>query len=556
MPGCLPSSRRRCRCAARGRCDGRPAQRTRRRRHSGERQAAHRAAQGQRVRRDDRDHRRGRSRRGEHRRVRARAARPPAPRHRRAARRASAPCVSASSPPRGRRGECERDEARRRGGTRGRLRRVRQQADQHANADPHAGQPARPPEGVMSAPILVIEDNPITSKQMRYTLEAGHHEVVVAADCASGLASVRERRPVLILLDLLLPDGDGFELLGQLRALPNASDVPILALSGILSPHDEARLSKVGFDDRVSKPIDPSRLLQVVKAYLPPAEAPSARAAPTAGGTRTLVLADDDAVQRKLVALRLQRAGFQVTTAADGQEAFERARSVKPYAIVSDVLMPRLDGFGLCIAVRNDPVLAQTPVLLISNSYLDTEDRTLARRAGADELLVRTPELNDVIAALHSDLASTRGAQAGPPSLDPRLEHDHLCRALNQLERQVAQQAGLAQRCSLLSAELSVLSGISEAVATEHDIEGALHQILATCLDAGGVALGVLYLVDPDGMRGIPFGALERCAGDDIAAFFGHRELLDSAIASQTLICVPSRPAPEDRHRTLLERTT
>ena len=408
----------------------------------------------------------------------------------------------------------------------------------------------------MSAPILVIEDNPITSKQMRYTLEAGHHEVVVAADCASGLASVRERRPVLILLDLLLPDGDGFELLGQLRALPNASDVPILALSGILSPHDEARLSKVGFDDVVSKPIDPSRLLQVVKAYLPPAEAPSARAAPTAGGTRTLVLADDDAVQRKLVALRLQRAGFQVTTAADGQEAFERARSVKPYAIVSDVLMPRLDGFGLCIAVRNDPVLAQTPVLLISNSYLDTEDRTLARRAGADELLVRTPELNDVIAALHSDLASKRGAQAGPSSLDPRLEHDHLCRALNQLERQVAQQAGLAQRCSLLSAELSVLSGISEAVATEHDIEGALHQILATCLDAGGVALGVLYLVDPDGMRGIPFGTLERCAGDDIAAFFGHRELLDSAIASQTLICVPSRSAPEDRHRTLLERTT
>src|SRR5262249_46826119 len=191
----------------------------------------------------------------------------------------------------------------------------------------------------------------------------------------------------------------------------------------------EARLSKVGFDDVVTKPIEPARLLQIVRAYLPPADAP-ARAAPAAGGTRTLVLADDDAVQRKLAALRLQRAGFQVTTAADGQEAFDRARSVRPYAIVSDVLMPRLDGFGLCIAVRNDPVLAQTPVVLISNSYLDAEDRTLARRSGADELLVRTPELDDVIAVLHGDLASKRTANAAPPRLDPKLEHDRLRRAL------------------------------------------------------------------------------------------------------------------------------
>ena len=406
----------------------------------------------------------------------------------------------------------------------------------------------------MKAPILVVEDNPITSKHVRHTLEAERHDVHIAPDGASAVAFLRARRPVLILLDLLLPDIDGFELFGQLRALPNGADVPILAFSGILSAQDEARLSKVGFDDVVSKPVEPARLLQIVRAYLPP-DAPPARTAAMADAARTLVLADDDAVQRKLSALRLQRAGFQVTTAADGQEAFDRARTVKPYAIVSDVLMPRLDGFGLCIAVRNDPVLAQTPVLLISNSYLDTEDRNLARRSGADELLVRTPELDDVIAALHGDLGSKRVASAGPLRLDPKLEHDHLTRALNQLERQVALQAGLAQRCSQLSAELSVLSGISEAVATEHDIEGALHQILATCFDAGGLALGALYLVEPDGLRGIPFGALERCSRDDIAAFFGHRELLDRAIATQTLIGVPSKELPEARYRGLLEVT-
>jgi PAS domain S-box-containing protein len=410
----------------------------------------------------------------------------------------------------------------------------------------------------MTAMILLVEDNPITSKLVRHALEAEHYRVAVAGDGAAGLAVVRAQRPALIVLDLVLPDIDGFALFHQLRALPNASDVPILAFSGVLSAEDAARLAETGFDDVVSKPIEPARLLQIVKAYLPPAEPVAVRAAPAAGaarGVRTLVLADDDAVQRKLVALRLQRAGFQVTTAADGQEAFDRARQVKPYAIVSDVLMPRLDGFGLCIAVRNDPALAHTPVLLISNSYLDAEDKMLARRSGADELLVRTPDLHDVIAALHGDLAAKRVKTAEPVQLDQRLEHDHLCRALNQLERQVALQTGLTQRCSLLSAELSVLTGISEAVATEHDIEGALHQILATCFDAGGVPLGALYLAGPEGMRGIPFGAIERCSADELAEFFGHRDLLDAAIASQLLVCAPSEDVPEQRCRGVFERT-
>ncbi|MGH2901885.1 MAG: PAS domain-containing protein, partial [Solirubrobacteraceae bacterium] len=148
-----------------------------------------------------------------------------------------------------------------------------------------------------------------------------------------------------------------------------------------------------------------------------------------------------------------------------------------------------------------------------------------------------------------------RTAQSGPPSLDPAIEHDRLCRALKQLERQVAQQAGLTQRCSLLSAEVSVLSGISEAVAAEHDIEGALHQVLATCFDAGGVALGALYLSGPEGMRAIAFGALERCPSEELAAFFGHGELLDRAIATQTAFHIPSKLFPEDRYRALLERT-
>ncbi len=403
----------------------------------------------------------------------------------------------------------------------------------------------------MTAPILLVEDNPITCKLVRYTLETEHYEVVEARDGADARTLFRARKPGLVLLDLLLPDVEGFDLLNQLRALPDGRDVPILAFSGMLSAHDQARLAEAGFDDVVSKPIEPSRLVQIVRGYVPLAET-----MPVVNATaRTLVVADDDAVQRKMVALRLQRAGYKVIVASDGQDALDRTREHKPYAVVSDVLMPRLDGFGLCMAVRNDAQIADTPIILISNSYLDEEDKSLAARVGADDMLVRTPDLREVLARLDAT-PMPRRRRSAPLSIEPEIERERIRRMMNQLERQGALHASLTQRCSMLSAELSVLSGISVAVATQDDLEGALHQILAACFDAGGISLGMLYLSGPDGIRGVPFGHVESWHDTEIASFFGHVELLATTIRDQTLVSIPSPTHTEADHAALLGATT
>jgi CheY-like chemotaxis protein len=402
----------------------------------------------------------------------------------------------------------------------------------------------------MTATILLVEDNPITTKLVKFALENARYTVIEAADGETALRCFEQGKPQLVLLDMLLPDTDGFELFRRMRAIGSRADVPILAFSGMLSAHDEARMAETGFDDVVSKPVEPSRLLQIIRGHLPDADE---TAIVSSEPQRTLVIADDDSVQRKMVSLRLQRAGFKVVMTADGQEALDRARAVKPYAIVSDVLMPKLDGFGLCMAVRNDPVLARTPVLLISNSYLEAEDKSLASRAGADELLLRTPDLKDVIAVLKSDLPSRHRARM--PDIEPALEQERIRRMMSQLEKQVTAQAGLSQRCALLSAELSVLSGISEAVATEENIETALHTILASCFDAGGISLGTLYLGSGPSLRGVRFGAMENWSDDDIGSFFGARDLLDAAIAGQSLVQVPSEQYPVERCRDLLART-
>jgi len=113
-----------------------------------------------------------------------------------------------------------------------------------------------------------------------------------------------------------------------------------------------------------------------------------------------VVIADDDPLQRKLALRRLELAGFDVTAASDGEQALALVRAAPPDIVVSDLVMPNLDGFGLCEAIARDPALAHVPVLLITNSSLDAGVELLAKRAGARRLVVRTPDLGDVIAAI------------------------------------------------------------------------------------------------------------------------------------------------------------
>jgi CheY-like chemotaxis protein len=401
----------------------------------------------------------------------------------------------------------------------------------------------------MPRTILLVEDNPITRKMVRFALEKHGFDVLEAPDGATALRAFPTGDIALVLQDLVLPDMDGFELVEKLRALPRGSEVPILAVSGLMSKVEEARMSAVGFDDVISKPVEPSRLLKIIRAHLPAAEAAPDRF----GDDRRIVVADDEPVQRKLTAFRLSKVGFAVTEAADGAQALELARRVDPAAIVSDVLMPRLDGFGLCIAVRNDERLAQVPVVLMTNSYVEAPDRDLARRAGANDLVLRTPDLATVLRALRDSLAGNLAASSPAAEPDADLERERMRRVVKQLERQVNLNARVARRCAFLTAELSVLSGISEALAIQDDIDRALEQVLAACLDAGGISVGALYLTGVDHRRAISYGAASPWSEAELAAFFDATGMLDTA-ESQTVIPIPSAAVAGQHAGALLER--
>ncbi len=400
--------------------------------------------------------------------------------------------------------------------------------------------------------IMVVEDNPATRRMVTKALQRNGHHVLEAPDGKTARALMRSDQPRVVLQDLMLPDADGFELVGELREIAGTMDVSILAFSGFVSELDEARVSSVGFDDIIAKPISPSRLVPIIESHLPAIVAKGARF----GVGRRVVIADDDPLQLKLATYRLSRLGFEVEAVGDGKAALEAARRQLPDVLISDVMMPELDGFGLAMAIRQDPLLESLPVLLVTSSYVEVADRELARRAGANDLLHRTPELVELLAAVEVAVEKAPEPRALPLEQLPELEREHNRRVFQQLERQVMLNTGLAKRCSSLASELMVLAGISEAVLKHRDVDIALDEALAECFDAGGIDVGALYFRADDGsLRVRPIGTGHvLAAGDQLGTLFGHEALLREVVDSGRTVYMPSAEIPEPVSRDLLGR--
>ncbi len=120
----------------------------------------------------------------------------------------------------------------------------------------------------MNKRLLVVEDNPINAELLVHLLRAYGHVVETAGDATQALQALEQRRPDLILLDLQLPDIDGFELARRLKADPVTRDIPIVAVTSYAMPTDKAQALAAGCDDYVTKPINTRELPQLVARHL------------------------------------------------------------------------------------------------------------------------------------------------------------------------------------------------------------------------------------------------------------------------------------------------
>lgn len=132
-----------------------------------------------------------------------------------------------------------------------------------------------------------------------------------------------------------------------------------------------------------------------------------------------ILLVDDDPWIVRMVTAVLSKRGHRVHTASDGEEGLQKARQLHPDLIISDVLMPKLDGWTLLSMLRSDKELGQTPVLMLTALSAD-EDRMRAGRLGAVDLLPKPFRFEELDLRVASALRKRGGAQTGKPQLEPQ----------------------------------------------------------------------------------------------------------------------------------------
>lgn len=113
----------------------------------------------------------------------------------------------------------------------------------------------------------------------------------------------------------------------------------------------------------------------------------------------TILIADDDWMNRELMQAHLEHAGFHVLTANNGAKALEVARSELPNLVVLDVRMPLLDGYQVCVHLKSTPATSHIPVFLIT-ALEDEASKRKGAESGADDFVSKPFEINDILARI------------------------------------------------------------------------------------------------------------------------------------------------------------
>jgi diguanylate cyclase (GGDEF)-like protein len=214
----------------------------------------------------------------------------------------------------------------------------------------------------------------------------------------------------------------------------------------------------------------------------------------------TILVADDNRANREALASLLEAAGYQVLKAADGVEALERARAERPRLIISDVLMPRMDGYELARRLREDPV-ARTAGLIFYTAYFgERSAQDLARAHGVAQVLVKPADNDAILEAVREVLAALPGegaAGAAEAELDPNLDSDHLRVMVDQLLQKTGALEAQQRRIERLNRTLSTLSAVNALIVRAPDRQALLEEACRIAVETGGFGYAAIALREP-----------------------------------------------------------
>jgi CheY-like chemotaxis protein len=215
------------------------------------------------------------------------------------------------------------------------------------------------PDATGGATVLVIDDDADARDLMRRILSREGFDVITAESGAKGLAAARRYDPVLITLDVQMPDMDGWAVLHDLKADPELRAIPVAMLTIM---DEQKKAFALGASEYLNKPVDRNDLRQLLDRLR------------VGNPDFQVLVVDDDASTRDRLCRMLRGEDCRVREAENGRVALTCLNGGVPDLILLDLLMPEMDGFEFIAALRQCPEYEDIPVIVITSADLSEAD--------------------------------------------------------------------------------------------------------------------------------------------------------------------------------------
>lgn len=243
----------------------------------------------------------------------------------------------------------------------------------------------------MIGTVLVVDDSLTVRMDLVEAFEAAGMQAVPAASLAYARHALKTHNIRLVVLDVVLPDGDGVDLLEELRSSKGRS-LPILMLSTEAEVKDRIRGLQTGANEYVGKPYDTMYVVTKARELL-------GAAGISTEAHATILVIDDSETYRKRLAEVLEDAGYRVLTAENGKAGLSMIADRRPNAVIVDGVMPDMDGATLIRRVRLDAAMRALPCVLLTASE-DAGAQLRALEAGADAFVRKDDDMDVILARL------------------------------------------------------------------------------------------------------------------------------------------------------------
>jgi CheY-like chemotaxis protein len=347
--------------------------------------------------------------------------------------------------------------------------------------------------------MLIVDDNQTNRRILREMLAAEGINVDEAATAADGLAELRRAAYDLAILDVQMPDMDGFQLARTVRADPALARTHLLMLTSAGQRGDGDRCRALGIRGYLTKPISRADLLEALGTVLagPPETAgtPDVVTRHTIAESRRalrILLAEDNPVNQQVAVAMLVKRGHEVHVAANGREAVTAVQE-RPYDVVlMDIQMPEMDGFEATHAIRALPQGRDLPIIGLTAHALSGErERCLSH--GMTDYLAKPFKGHELFALVEREHApaGARPPQPPAPNAAPPVDFDGFRTTLREAG---AEQALYSILDTFLRQAPDRLAALAAAVAsgTGPDIMRAAHVFRGASATIGAAALADL----------------------------------------------------------------